>query len=223
MLRNDNKGSALTMVLFAFIGLGVMTYMVMENKKITSRQSSARSADRDIEEALAKISALLLSPADCNANLRNKNFDTPASTPITQLNRCVGGNCNGITGAPALAFNLNNWVMIPTEPRKKARIYSVNYSLAEAQSTSSLGMRPRAGYPAAQPAIIRISIIFEKNNGIQANSPATDNIALSRTRPYEIDAFVVTSRQTVDNTIPTDNPTHLIYGCARSPASTFEY
>ncbi len=210
------------MALMAMIAIGGISYYMMSNRAQNAKNIQRMSADDDIARALDLLNGLMKSPAHCNANFKSKRFVSPY-TVLSDVKKCsAGGNCN-TTGTPQTALNFNNWEMIPGSIGK-ARIVALSYSLAAIQSSSSSGSRARAGYANSQPAIIRLSVTFEKNLGMKAPVPpaTVGTMITSRTQPYTFDAFVVTSTFTPPNTI-TDNPTGLIIGCARSPASTGVY
>ena len=206
------------------IAIGGISYFMMSNRAQNAKNIQRMSSDDDIARALDLINGLMKSPAHCNANFKNKRFVSPY-TVLSDIKKCsAGGNCN-TSGTPETALNFNNWEMFAGSGKiGKARIVTLSYSLAAIQSSSSLGTRARAGYANAQPAIIRLSVVFEKNLGMKAPVPPAieGTMITSRTKEYTFDAFVVTSTFTPPSTI-TDNAFGLIIGCARSPASTGVY
>lgn len=214
------------MVLMATIGLAALGVVIMNAKKQAGNSAQRNSADRDIERIMARVASLIVSPADCNANFLGKKFTAPYSTlpsATVALYKCsVGGTCNG-SGSAQAALNFNNWVVFPGELSGRVRISNLTYALTAPQSTSSVGPRPRAGFANAQPAVITLSITFQRDVATVGG-----NKVVTTSQPYTINAFVITSTTTYSSGgVPldtiTDNPTGLIYGCATSPSSIYQY
>jgi len=209
----------------ATIGISALSLVLIQNKKTAALNSIRLAGDRDAEYVVAKIRALMSSPADCNANFKGKRFVAPY-TAFTKINRCpVGDNCN-TTGIPVPVIDLNNvvdfnnWKPIIGEPRKRVRITSISYTLTTQQSTDTAGNRPRAGYPKALPAIVTLSVVIEKNLGLRGSTMVTSKNTL---KPYTFEVYVITSSYNfTTNNLNDYNPKN-ISGCARSPSSVIVY
>ncbi len=191
------QGSAIVLALFALTGVGVLTMVIIQAKKNAIRIATKNTADKDVENAVARIGSLLLAPDSCKANF--------AGLPQT------GSLASIKNGDSSTAIVLNNWAMYGGTVTTKAQLNTASYAITTAQAVGATSFKP---------ALLTLTLRFTKNLGVNSNAPGVAAIVTSVVN-FRVNAFVVTN--IYNNVTRTLNPNTTILGCAKNPASTISY
>jgi phosphotransacetylase len=204
---SNQKGQAIVLVMGAIIGLGVLTYLVMNTQRITNKMQIKAIADKDVDRAVAYIGTLLLTPGNCNAIFMG--LATAAPPPLTDIKKCTG-TCSGtnVPSATALVINNtnnNNWTLFAGEQPARARIFSATWAITTPQTSTT-------------PAILTLTVFFQKNLGLSNAARVVSG------KTYTFQTFVVNRTWNyitlAFNAVPNGST---ILGCARNVNSTFVY
>jgi len=184
------------MVLLSIVGIGVVTMFVLQARKLQENTKSRDQAEIDIDRAVAMMTTIFVTPANCNANLKGLPV---AQSELTEISKCGSVNCG--LGGGLKVLNINNWEMFPGEANAKAKINHVKLSIA-----------PQGQH---NPGVVTLSFNFTKNVGY-----ANGNMITAISRDFEVQAFVNNATYNGPGSI---TPTPNINGCTRSPSSTEIY
>lgn len=217
-ILNTSAGSALTMALIGVVALGGLALVVMNQSKNYGNINSKLVADKDVDVALLKISSMLLVPKNCNANFYGLNS---TSGTLPDIRSCNSGACltAGMTNktleltvmdaAKVAATSADNqWSAAPayTGLTTKVRVTSLSYTMETDQAT---------GPSTSAPAIMKLTIVFEKNLGLRSGGAGTTKIQTSKVTR---ELFVPVIRK---HPTPYSYPTSpTILGCPTSPSAT---
>lgn len=191
------------MTLFAIVGIGALTIMLIDSKKLTTSIAIRSAADKDVDRAIAMIESLILAPDSCNANFYGKSATSGSLSG--SINKCSsgGGNCRPDTPVPVL--DLNTFTMFRSEKDAKAQIVSAIYLITTPQTTGAVH----------KPAVLTLTVKFKKNLGL------INEVIATSVKEYTFQALVVTG--SFNSTTDVFTPSSTILGCAKNPASTFVY
>lgn len=143
----SQQGSAMLLAMVAIFTITATSIHLMN-----SRESQVKLTDRiitntDVNRASSIVGAILLSPANCNANF----YNVPQVGSLTSLRVCPENFvCRGdTTPTTYLEIGSTSWDSNTTGISNKVRIKNINYAIIE----------PMAPYQAAK---LRVTVTFEQ-------------------------------------------------------------
>ncbi len=203
------------MVLLLTVGVGVLSYVLVQRNRITNKDDIRINADKDLEEAVVKLGTLLITPANCNANFYGK----PSAGSLTNISSCPSGNCasasSGVVEMGVFVPTDTNWknatvALGGTGISERVRINAITYSISTPQ-----GMAPQLA------AVLDVNVTFQQNLG---NNNNATQVRVTRQVVKTFQAFVKTHNWVAGPPQAlTVHPTGLIYGCTKSPNSSTVY
>lgn len=208
----------MAMALLGVVALSGLALIVLNQSKTDKDISSKLMADRDLDAAVLKIASTLLQPKNCNATFYGQNVD---SGTLSTIQSCTSGNCLNTTGTgKALVATvmdaakvagtaaIDQWNPSPsfTGLTRKVRISSLTYVLDQDQTT---------GVAVAKPAVLKLTIVFEKNLGLRSKS----GVNTIQTSKITKEIFVPVVRGTFTPPATYTSSTTIL-GCPISPTST---
>lgn len=187
------------MAIMTSIALVALGLVLMKRKEIEASLGVREKGDRDLDNIMAKISTMLLAPADCNANFAG----LPKTGNPTILYKCnTGTNCRPGAKTALLQVNAANW-QLETSLFSKVRIKTMSYT-----TTNQVQTPP-------SPGILTLTVEFEKNMGKKGSGLRIVTI------PKTFNAFVVTGTYNYVTGVLTDSGN--IIACATAPSTTLPY
>lgn len=196
------RGSALVIALMLVLTFTALSLYMINSAKLQANLKLQDKAQKDIEAAVVKITALLQNPAHCNANFYNK----AQSGSLTSLKKCNAGFDCRTGGTPTLYFDVNGSAFLLAQDGAKsdnAKILSATYTVTPSELVAPL-----------KPAVLKLDIVFLKNLG-KANG-ATHTAS---TVAYSFYANVITGTYNYATGVYTPSSPAIILGCARSSGS----